>query len=80
MIRAFEKACGRNIAVRVCDRRPGDVPAIYCDPSKAEKELEWKAEKTHDQMCEDLWNFYKLNPNGYQDPTVLRDSGMPIEI
>uniref|UniRef100_H2YZ73 UDP-glucose 4-epimerase n=1 Tax=Ciona savignyi TaxID=51511 RepID=H2YZ73_CIOSA len=67
MVKAFEAACGKPIPFRVCQRRPGDVPAIYCDPSKAERELGWKAGRSLKQMCEDLWRFYVLNPNGYDE-------------
>ena len=41
-------------------RRPGDAATTYADPSLAEKELGWKAEKTLDEMCRDAWNFRKL--------------------
>ena len=72
IMRIFEKVCKRNVPHRVCSRRPGDVPAIYCDPSKAERELGWKSERSNEEMCSDLWKFYLLNPNGYQDASVLR--------
>ena len=79
IVRAFERACNRKIALRVGPRRPGDVPEIYCDPSKANNDLGWRAEKTIDEMCEDLWKFYRLNPNGYQDVSTLRDAGVSID-
>nr|XP_039265661.1 UDP-glucose 4-epimerase-like [Styela clava] len=78
MIREFEKACGMEIPLQICDRRPGDVPAIFSDTSKAERDLDWKAERTHQQMCEDLWRFYTLNPNGYQDISALTEAGIAI--
>ena len=46
-------------------RRPGDVPTCYADPSKAEQELGWKAERDLDKMCEDSWRWQKNNPEGY---------------
>ncbi|MEO1023581.1 MAG: UDP-glucose 4-epimerase GalE, partial [Bacteroidota bacterium] len=45
MIEAFSKACGKPIPYRITDRRPGDVAMCYADPTKAEQELNWKAEK-----------------------------------
>ena len=33
----------------------------YADPSKAEKELGWKATKNLEDMCRDSWNFIKKN-------------------
>ncbi|XP_076810529.1 UDP-glucose 4-epimerase-like [Clavelina lepadiformis] len=66
MVNTFQEVCGIKIPLKVCARRPGDVPAIFCDPSKAKKELKWKLKRTHVQMCEDLWRFYRLNPFGYK--------------
>jgi len=79
IINAFERVCQKQIPLRVSSRRPGDVPAIYCDPSKAERDLGWKSERTNEQMCADLWKFYLLNPNGYQDPSTLRNSVLDLE-
>ena len=79
LIKTFERVCQKQIPIRVCSRRPGDVPAIYCDPSKAERDLGWKSERTNEQMCSDLWKFYLLNPNGYQDSTVIRNTVLNIE-
>ncbi len=67
MVVAFEKASGRKIPYRIVDRRPGDIAACYADPSKAERELGWKAERGIDQMCEDAWRWQYNNPEGYTD-------------
>ena len=47
-------------------RRAGDVPVNYCDATKAEKELGWKAKRYLFDMCEDSWRWQKSNPNGYE--------------
>lgn len=65
MVHAFEKASGVEIPVEMKNRRPGDVAAMYCNPELAWKELGWKTERSVSEMCEDLWNFQKNNPNGY---------------
>ncbi len=65
MIRAMEKASGRTIPYEVVDRRPGDLATCYSDPSKAERELGWKAERGLDAMCEDAWRWQEMNPNGF---------------
>lgn len=65
VITAFEKACQREIPYQVFDRRPGDVPTSYADPSKANRELAWFAHKTLDDMCQDAWRWQSHNPNGY---------------
>lgn len=67
IVRAFEKASGVKIPFEVTPRRPGDIPASYADPSKAQKELHWKAELGIEEMCEDVWRWQKNNPKGYED-------------
>ncbi len=56
---------GILIGSQIQPRRPGDVPTCYADPSKAEQELGWKAERDLDKMCEDSWRWQKNNPEGY---------------
>jgi UDP-glucose 4-epimerase len=65
VIKAFEKACQRNIPYHVDGRRPGDVPTSYADPTKANLELDWVAHKTLDDMCQDAWRWQSQNPIGY---------------
>ncbi len=50
----------------IAPRRPGDIDACYADPSKAEKLLGWKAEKTLEDMCRDAWRWQSGNPRGYE--------------
>ena len=66
MIKAFSRASGREIPYNITGRRPGDIAECYADPSKALKEIGWKAEKTIDMMCEDSWRWQLSNPNGYE--------------
>ncbi|MDR3165045.1 MAG: UDP-glucose 4-epimerase GalE [Synergistaceae bacterium] len=65
MIAAFEKACGKHIDREFTLRRPGDIAEVYADPSKAFRELGWKAEYGIDEMCGDAWRWQSANPNGY---------------
>ncbi|MHA6485264.1 UDP-glucose 4-epimerase GalE [Paenibacillus sp. strain BS8-2] len=65
MIRAFERASGRSIPYRIVARRPGDVGACYANPSKANAELGWRAERGIDEMCADAWRWQLANPRGY---------------
>ena len=65
VIHAFEKASGVKIPYEIVERRPGDVAAVYADPSKAFRELGWKAEKSLFDMCADSWRWQKTNPNGF---------------
>jgi UDP-glucose 4-epimerase len=65
IIRAFERASSIQIPYRIADRRAGDLDICYADPSKAEKELSWKAIKSLDEMMIDSWRWQYLNPHGY---------------
>lgn len=66
MIKAFQKSCGKNIKYEIKPRRSGDIAICYADPSKAERELLWKAKRDIDEMCEDTWRWQFNNPNGYE--------------
>ncbi|MBO5468998.1 MAG: UDP-glucose 4-epimerase GalE [Lachnospiraceae bacterium] len=66
IIHNFEKACGKKIPYVIAPRRAGDIATCYSDPSKAERELGWKAEYGIDRMCEDAWRWQSMNPNGYE--------------
>lgn len=57
LVNTFEKVNGVKVNYKIGARRPGDIPACYADPGKAEKELGWKAEKGIEEMCKDAWNF-----------------------
>lgn len=65
MIKAFEKASGKEIPYEVVERRPGDIAACYADASLAEKELGWKAQFSIEDGCRTAWKWQSKNPNGY---------------
>lgn len=65
IIKAFEEASGVNIPYVIAPRRAGDIAACYADPSLAEKELGWRAQRGLKEMCADSWRFQKENPDGY---------------
>ena len=67
VVKAFEKASGKEIPYVIGPRRDGDIATCYSDPSKALKELGWKAERGIEEMCEDSWRWQSQNPNGYPD-------------
>ena len=66
MVKAFSKACGKEIPYEIKPRRAGDIATCYCDASKAKEELHWVAERGLDEMCEDSWRWQSQNPNGYE--------------
>lgn len=65
LIASFERAVGRELPKEILGRRPGDVAATYCDPSKAARELGWRTRLTIDDACRDYWNWQSKNPSGY---------------
>lgn len=65
VVKAFEKAVGREIPYAIADRRAGDIAVSYANPAKAKKELGWSAQKGLDKMCEDSWRWQSTNPQGY---------------
>ena len=66
LVEAFEKVNEVKIPYKIVGRREGDVAVCYSDAEKALKELNWKAEKTIEDMCRDSWNWQKNNPKGYE--------------
>ncbi|MGZ6925016.1 UDP-glucose 4-epimerase GalE [Oryzihumus sp.] len=67
MLHAFERAVGRELPYEVVARRAGDIAVSYADPSRANAELGWRAERTIDDMCADTWRWQQQNPKGYPD-------------
>ena len=44
---------------KIAPRRPGDVVAIWADPTLAEKELGWKAERPIEETLASAWAWEK---------------------
>lgn len=66
LVNEFSKASGKEIPYKIVGRRKGDIAICYADPSKANNELGWNAEKSIEEMCEDSWRWQVKNPNGYE--------------
>lgn len=65
MVKAFEKASGKNVPYKIVARRPGDIAACYADPAKARQEIGFVAKYDLERMCKDSWRWQSNNPNGY---------------
>ena len=61
VVNTFIKATGQNVPYKIAERRAGDLPAFYADATKAEKELDWKAEKSLEDMCRDSWHYIEVS-------------------
>ncbi|WP_070966287.1 UDP-glucose 4-epimerase GalE [Vibrio sonorensis] len=67
MVNAFEQASGREVPYKIVERRSGDIAECWADPSKAEKDLDWKATRNLQSMTADSWRWQSNNPDGYPD-------------
>jgi UDP-glucose 4-epimerase len=67
MVHAFERAVGRELPYEIGPRRPGDLPAFWADPTRAQTELGWHATRSLDDMCADTWRWQSQNPQGFPD-------------
>ena len=57
VIKAFEKASGKPLNYKIVGRREGDITAAYADTTIANKELNWKTEKTLDEALASAWKW-----------------------
>ncbi len=66
VVKAYSKACGKEIPYEIKPRRAGDIATCYSDPSKAKRELGWEAQYGIEEMCKDSYHWQFMNPDGYQ--------------
>lgn len=59
LINGFEKANNLKLNYKFAPRRAGDVIAIWADPTLANKELGWKAERTAEETLASAWAWEK---------------------
>ncbi len=65
VVKAFEESTGVKLDYKIGPRRAGDVEQVWGDVSKAEKELNWKAELGLEDMMRSAWaweKYIKENP------------------
>lgn len=61
LVTTFEKVNNLKVNYKIVERRPGDLAEYYADATKALRELNWKTEKTLEDICRDSWNYEKNN-------------------
>ncbi|XP_059480375.1 UDP-glucose 4-epimerase-like [Neocloeon triangulifer] len=71
LVKTFEKVTGTKVPFEILQRRQGDIDAIYARCELAEKELNWKAKYSLEQMCEDFWRWQTMNPDGYRSSNII---------
>lgn len=59
LVNAFENANGVKLNYKFAPRRAGDVTAIWADPTKANEELGWKAERSLEDTMRSAWAWEK---------------------
>ncbi len=69
VVRAFEKASGREVPYRLVARRTGDAAITVADPSLAAERLGWRTQRSLADICRDGWAWQSANPNGYRGAT-----------
>lgn len=57
LIHAFERSTGVKIPYRITGRRAGDIAECYAATEKAERILNWRAQKSLNDMCIDSWRW-----------------------
>ena len=57
LVGAFERACGKVLPRKLSPRRAGDLASYYANPTKAARDLGWRATRTLDEMCESTWKW-----------------------
>ena len=66
IITSYSRVIGKEIPYKIGERRLGDVDVLICVCDKANKEFNWKVEKSLEDMCRDSFNFIQKNPEGIQ--------------
>ncbi|MBO4646246.1 MAG: UDP-glucose 4-epimerase GalE [Bacteroidales bacterium] len=62
MLHAFEKITGQKLNYELGPRRPGDIPAIFSDSSKARKLLHWECHYGVEEMILSAWKWEQNRP------------------
>jgi UDP-glucose 4-epimerase len=59
VIKSFEKITETKLNYKIGLRRIGDITSAFADTSKANKNLNWKAELSLDQAMASAWKWQK---------------------
>jgi UDP-glucose 4-epimerase len=57
LIQEFELVLGKPLPYTLSDRRQGDIEQIWANPSKANKELNWKADTPIREVLKSAWDW-----------------------
>ncbi len=65
IVKAFERVTGKSVPYQLVERRPGDVASCFSDVTLAAELLDWRSDKTLEEMLTDAWRWQQQNPEGY---------------
>lgn len=60
IVQTFEKISGKKLAYHFGERREGDIPEIYANADKIQKELGWQPTRTIEEAIQSAWEFEQL--------------------
>jgi UDP-glucose 4-epimerase len=66
VIKTTENVSGRAVPYEIVGRRDGDIATSLADPSKANEQLDWRADRSLEVMLTDSWNWQSANPDGFE--------------
>ena len=77
VIDVVERVSGKKVPVELAERREGDPPTLFADPSLAKDILGWEAKITHlENIVASAWKWHSTHPNGFDDKAEEnRDKG-----
>lgn len=64
LVAAFTAATGVEVPYELVGRRPGDVAATWAAVDKAADDLGWRARRTLEDMCADMWRWQRSGHAG----------------
>ena len=63
VLAAYERACGRPLPRTIAARRSGDLAAYWADPTRAAREIGFRARRDLDDMCRSDWRWISRRRN-----------------
>lgn len=66
IIRTAAEVSGVDIPYAITERRSGDVAVSLAEPSLANQELGWRADRSLEAMLRDAWRWQSRHPEGFQ--------------
>ena len=65
VVAAFRRASNRSIPYTIKARRNGDIAQCVANPTKANELLGWRADRTLEAMCVDVWRWRSKYSKGF---------------